>query len=34
MSKITEKVKEKVKDARDRVVGAKDETQKETGYGS
>ena len=34
MSKITEKVKEKVKDAKDKVVGAKDDTQKETGYDS
>ena len=34
MSKITDKVKEKVKDAKDKVVGAKDVTEKETGYDS
>jgi len=34
MSKITDKVKEKVKDAKDKVVGAKDDTEKETGYDS
>lgn len=34
MAKITEKVKEKVKDAKDVVVGSKDKTEEETGYDS
>jgi hypothetical protein len=34
MSKITEKVKEKVKDVKDKVVGAKDDIEKDTGYDS
>ncbi len=34
MSKITDKAKEKMKDAKDKVVGAKDDTQKETRYDS
>lgn len=32
MSKIAEKVKDKIKDAKDKVVGTKDDTQ--TGYDS
>ncbi|HYT45191.1 MAG TPA: hypothetical protein VEP90_22885 [Methylomirabilota bacterium] len=34
MSKRRDKVKEDVKDAKDKVVGAKDDTQKETDYES
>jgi hypothetical protein len=34
MTKITEKIKDKVKDAKDTVVGSKDDAEKETGYDS
>lgn len=34
MSKRRDKVKENVKDAKDKVVGAKDNTQNETDYDS